>query len=183
MFPRLLDALARKLDEFRIPYMVIGGQAVLFYGEPRLTRDIDVTLGIAGDEVGRVLKLAEQLGLDVLVEKPEEFTRRTQVLPTKDPNSGLRVDFIFSFSPYERQAIERARAVKLGDCEVRFATLEDLIVHKIVAGRPRDIEDVRILLLKHPKLDADYVRRWLVDFDRALNSSYVAVFDRLPGGS
>jgi hypothetical protein len=28
MFPRLLDALARKLDEFEIPYMVIGGQAV-----------------------------------------------------------------------------------------------------------------------------------------------------------
>jgi hypothetical protein len=25
--------------------MVIGGQAVLLYGEPRLTKDIDITLG------------------------------------------------------------------------------------------------------------------------------------------
>jgi hypothetical protein len=181
MFPRLLDALARKLDEFEIPYMVIGGQAVLFYGEPRLTRDIDVTLGIAGDEVGRVLKLAKQLQLEILVQDPEEFSRRTQVLPVKDPDSGLRVDFIFSFSPYERQAIERARAVKFGDCEVRFTTLEDLIVHKIVAGRPRDMEDVRVLLLKHAKFDAEYVRRWLADFDRSLSTSCVAVLDRLVG--
>lgn len=26
--------------------MIIGGQAVLLYGEPRLTKDLDVTLGI-----------------------------------------------------------------------------------------------------------------------------------------
>jgi hypothetical protein len=32
--------VARELKEASIPYMVIGGQAVLLYGEPRLTRDI-----------------------------------------------------------------------------------------------------------------------------------------------
>jgi len=29
--------------------MVIGGQAVLLYGEPRLTKDIDITLGDSGE--------------------------------------------------------------------------------------------------------------------------------------
>jgi hypothetical protein len=37
------------------------------------------------------------------------------------------------------------------------------------------------LLLKHPQLDADYVRRRLADFDRSLSTSYVAVFDGLLG--
>ena len=45
MFERLLERIAKSLKNAGIPYMVIGGQAVLLYGEPRLTKDIDVTLG------------------------------------------------------------------------------------------------------------------------------------------
>lgn len=41
MFKELLARLADLLDQKGIPYMIIGGQAVLLYGEPRLTRDID----------------------------------------------------------------------------------------------------------------------------------------------
>jgi hypothetical protein len=36
--------MAAGLNEQNIPYMIIGGQAVLLYGKPRLTRDIDITL-------------------------------------------------------------------------------------------------------------------------------------------
>jgi hypothetical protein len=41
MFEELLARLGSALDKHSIPYMIIGGQAVLLYGEPRLTRDID----------------------------------------------------------------------------------------------------------------------------------------------
>ena len=41
MFARLLGKIATALNKFKIPYMVIGGQAVLVYGEPRATKDID----------------------------------------------------------------------------------------------------------------------------------------------
>ncbi len=37
MFTQLLERLATALDLAEIPYMIIGGQAVLLYGEPRLT--------------------------------------------------------------------------------------------------------------------------------------------------
>ncbi|MDT8395705.1 MAG: hypothetical protein RRA32_04540 [bacterium] len=45
MFQELIARIAASLNVRKIPYMIIGGQAVLLYGEPRLTRDIDVTLG------------------------------------------------------------------------------------------------------------------------------------------
>ena len=45
MFENLLKRIAQSLKNAGIPYMVIGGQAVLLYGEPRLTKDIDITLG------------------------------------------------------------------------------------------------------------------------------------------
>jgi hypothetical protein len=38
LFEEILSRIARELDSGGLPYMVIGGQAVLRYGEPRLTR-------------------------------------------------------------------------------------------------------------------------------------------------
>jgi len=38
MFGDLLEKLARTFAAYAIPFMIIGGQAVLLYGEPRLTR-------------------------------------------------------------------------------------------------------------------------------------------------
>ncbi len=43
MFERLLTKIATALNKAEIPCMVIGGQAVLLYGEPRLTKGIDIT--------------------------------------------------------------------------------------------------------------------------------------------
>ena len=59
--------------------MVIGGQAVLIYGEPRLTRDIDITLGVGPERLADVLALARVSGWRVLVEKPDEFVHKSQI--------------------------------------------------------------------------------------------------------
>jgi hypothetical protein len=61
MFQQLLEKIALGLEERSIPYMIIGGQAVLLYGEPRLTKDIDITLGAGPERLTEVLDLiAEQ---------------------------------------------------------------------------------------------------------------------------
>lgn len=178
MFTELLERLAHALDEARLPYMIIGGQAVLFYGEPRLTRDIDITLGVDLDRQPDVTAAAAKLGLTLLV-TPDSFTKQTMVLPCLDPSTGIRVDFIFSFTPYERQAIERAVLVPIGHAQVRFATAEDLIVHKMLAGRARDHEDVTGVLLKQTQLDLTYVRHWLGQFAAAVNQPLVEQFEAL----
>jgi predicted nucleotidyltransferase len=179
MFNQLLERIALSLEERQIPYMVIGGQAVLLYGEPRLTRDIDITLGVGPERLNDVLALARASAWRVLVERPEDFVPRTLVLPLDDPQSGIRIDLIFSFSPYERQALERVRRVSIGRAAVRFAAVEDVIVHKITAGRPLDLEDVRKILLKNAEIDVAYVRNWLAEFGRSLEKDYVRTFDEL----
>ena len=156
--------------------MVIGGQAVLLYGEPRLTRDIDITLGIGVDELDRIKRIIQSVGLKSLVENEQEFVRKTMVLPVSEEKSGIRVDFIFSFSPYEKQAIERARDVKLGPTSVKFASLEDVVIHKVIAGRPRDIEDIKSILLKNPEYDSTYIEQWLKSFDVSLGESFLKLF-------
>ena len=77
------------------------------------------------------------------------------------------MDFIFSYTSYETSAIQRAKTVIILGQNIAFASPEDLIIHKIFAGRPRDFEDVRIILIKNPNLDILYIRKWLKKFGQS----------------
>jgi hypothetical protein len=79
--------------------------------------------------------------------------------------SGIRIDLIFSYISYERQAIGRAKPVQLKGERVMFASVEDVIIHKCFAGRPRDLEDARSILIKNPEFDRAYVRYWLKELE------------------
>ncbi|MBN1625037.1 MAG: nucleotidyl transferase AbiEii/AbiGii toxin family protein [Deltaproteobacteria bacterium] len=167
MFDDILARIAIELKKADLPYMIIGGQAVLLYGTPRMTKDIDITLGVDIGFLEDILPSLDAMDLKIIPEDYKTFAEKTYVLPTKDETSGIRVDFIFSFTPYERQAISNSRAVLLKGTNVMFASAEDVIIHKIFAGRPRDLEDVRSILLKTPELDREYIRKWLSEFEKS----------------
>ncbi len=181
MFEELLRKIGVTLEKHNIPYMVIGGQAVLLYGEPRLTRDIDITLGVDLDRLQDVLSLIKELDLTVLVQDVESFVRQTMVIPSLDKSTGIRVDFILSFTPYEQQAIKRANRINIKDQDVSFAAAEDVIIHKIFAGRPRDMEDVRSIIIKNPALDIEYIKKWLGEFDKSLDTDFLGRFEEILG--
>jgi len=67
MFKKLFKKIANELNTHNIPYMIIGGQAILLYGEPRLTKDIDITLGIGIDGVREVNSIIQKLNLKILI--------------------------------------------------------------------------------------------------------------------
>lgn len=101
MFEKLLSRIGSAFATQHIPYMIIGGQAVLRYGEPRLTNDIDITLGVNIDRLDQLLIVAKMLSLKPLPKDIEAFVNKTMVLPTLDEHTGIRVDFIFSYTPFE----------------------------------------------------------------------------------
>ena len=147
--------------------MIIGGQAVLLHGEPRLTYDIDITLGVTTSKLKDIVSLCKKLNFDILVDNPADFTKKTSVLPALDKNSKIRIDFIFSFTPYEREAIARVVKVDILNYEVCFASTEDLVIHKLFAARPRDIEDAKSVILRHKdKMDIKYIKKWVISFSK-----------------
>ena len=183
MIEGLITKIAQHLNHYEIPYMIIGGQAVLIYGRPRLTRDIDITLGIDTDKLSTIEDVCKELKLKILVDDPEDFARNTKVLPTQDPASKIRVDFIFSFTLYEAQAIENANRLLIGGYSVKFASCEDVIIHKMVAGRAIDHEDVLSILAKNRNMiDMEYIEQWLSEFEKiAEYESVLKKFEDLLG--
>ena len=178
-FESLLAKVGTALEQADIPYMVIGGQAALIYGEARFTRDIDITLGIDTDQAERIRKIARELSLEPGEEATEEFVKRNALLSAEDQKTGIVVDFIFSFLPYERQAIQRARSVDIGAAHVRFATVEDTVIHKLFAGRPRDIEDVKGIVNSTRKIDKTYLKKWLKDFSSVAGRDLAKEYDEI----
>lgn len=61
MFEKIICSIGSELERRNISYMLIGGQAVLLYGEPRLTRDIDITLGVDVDKIEEVISVTREL--------------------------------------------------------------------------------------------------------------------------
>ena len=167
MIEELIKKIAQCLDQDQIPYMIIGGQAVLLYGSPRLTRDIDITLGVDTDKFQLIEGVCSKSGLKILPENPEDFARETKVLPAEESTIKIRVDFIFSFTSYEAQAIRRTKEIVMNDYPVKFASCEDVVIHKMVAGRAVDVEDVKNILVKNnTTIELEYIRRWLSEFGR-----------------
>lgn len=181
MIEELIKRTARQLDQREIPYMIIGGQAVLLYGRARLTRDVDITLGVDTDKSASIEQVCRELKLRILVENARDFARETKVLPTEETGSKIRVDFIFSSTPYEAQAIANAQQVLIGDYPVKFASCEDVVIHKMVAGRAIDEEDVKSILARNSDtIDFAYVEKWLSEFGKLAEHEDISVrFDGL----
>ena len=154
---KTLLQVAAFMKKQKIPYMVIGGVANLFWGNPRTTQDIDVTILVPQTALGEVIvKIASKFS--VLVKDPKVFVEQTRVLPIKS-NDGVRVDIIFALLPYEEQAIKRAKNVKINAVSVKICCAEDLILYKIISERQRDLDDVKqIIAMQGRSLNFKYLK-------------------------
>jgi hypothetical protein len=168
-----LGELAALLDELRVPYMVIGGMANAVWGEPRATLDIDVTVWVPEPQIGEVID-ALAARLEVLVDEPRRFVADTRVLPLRGPR-GVRVDLVFGLLSFEAEAIRRARAVEVGGTSVRFCTAEDLVLHKIISSRPRDLDDARGVVVRQAGvLDLGYLEPRVAELAASLDQPEIA---------
>lgn len=164
-----------------IAWYVFGAQAVVVFGRPRQTLDIDVTIDLGIDEMSKLASALSTAGFITRLENLEDFVRRTRAAPVVHRASGIPVDIILAGPGLEREFIARAVDVEIEGNSIPFISPEDLIVTKILAGRAKDLEDVRGILDKQRrKLDVARVSEVLDRLERALNrSDLLAAFESL----
>ena len=175
----LLTALAPVLGRWGRWY-VFGAQAVIVYGVPRLSADVDVTLALAPDAPERFAREMDAAGFALRVADPE-FVRRTRVMPFVHSATGMPLDIVLAGSGLEDEFLDRAVMTHIGTLTVPVIDRADLLIAKLLAGRPKDLEDARALWHLHGgELDAARVRRTLHMLEEALSQSdLVAAFDVL----
>jgi len=167
----LLADLAAALAAVGAQWYVFGAQAALVWGRPRLTTDVDVTVrcSVSTDDLVRALAAH---GFALRIDATETSIQATRVVPLEHGASGLALDVVLAGPGLEDLFLERAIPIDVGGTVVPFISPEDLIVTKVLAGRVKDIEDVRgVLSERGATLDIDGIRTTLRLLEDALGQS------------
>jgi hypothetical protein len=142
-------------------FCFIGGVAVQRWGIPRFTQDIDLTLLTGfGDEEQYVDALLQELKPRRPDAREFALSRRVLLAETQD---AVEVDIALGALPFEERSIHRASEWRIREgVTLTTCSAEDLVVHKVFAGRGLDWGDVeRVLTRQHGKLNLIQIREEL----------------------
>jgi len=154
-----LIAEAARLDAFLQSrgwrYCFIGGLAVQHWGEPRLTRDLDLSLLTGfGSEASYIDALLSVYPPRIEAARDFALTRRVLLVRSA---GGIGIDVSLAALPYEELIVSRAISVEmLPGLSVRLCLPEDLIVMKMFAGRDTDYRDVRSIVVRQDARGLDW---------------------------
>lgn len=141
------------LREHEWPFCFIGGIALLRWGEPRLTQDIDVCILTGFDDESRVIApLLQQFKPRIADAEQFALENRVLLLQTAD---AVGIDISLGALPFEEAMVQAASEYDFGNgVQLRTCSAEHLIVMKAFADRPRDWSDVETVITRHcPRLD------------------------------
>ena len=165
-------ALGTCFDSLGVRWYLFGAQAAIFHGVARLTADVDVTVLLQSHSTGRLASVMEANGFRLRVTATDDFVARTRVLPFVHAATRLPVDVVLAGPGIEEQFLDRAELHVLEGVRVPIATVEDLVTMKILAGRPKDLDDAKgMLRARSEEIDLDHVRRMLQLLEAALSQS------------
>lgn len=163
-----LQELVAFFDELSIPYTTIGGIAVSMLSEPRFTRDIDTVIWIDRDYWDSFIKQAANHGFEPRNQNPVDFAQLHRIFLLSHRKTAITVDISLGALPFEKEMINRSNIAIQGKLKLRIPTPEDLIIMKILAGRPKDLIDIGSLLKIHRNLDIARIRFWVKEFAATL---------------
>jgi hypothetical protein len=163
----VFSEVTRRLESANVPYMVVGSVASMIYGEPRLTKDMDLVIDLLPAGARR---LAELFPLDEFYCPPEEalsaeLAERGQ-FNLIHHSTGIKVDLIVRKTT-EHAVVEfsrRRREPLWEDYDAYIASPEDVIVKKLQhfrdGGSEKHLRDIRGILA-HCELDDGYLQGWI----------------------
>jgi hypothetical protein len=151
---------------------VFGAQAVGAHGVPRTTSDVDVTVRLTPLDPSGFVADMEGAGFLLRVSDVDDFLARTHVLPFRHTLTRMDLDVVLAMSGLEEEFLGRAVSLDFDGLDVRVISAEDLVITKILAGRPKDVEDARLVLKrKRASIDLRRIRAALAELQDALDQS------------
>jgi len=160
-FATALGELSNALDAEGIEWMLIGGLAVGAWTTPRGTKDVDLALSVPNvEQLAKALRVAH-LGVPTSLSatvRESGVVRVTRALPGQPL---LVVDLLCAGTDFEVEALSRRRSSELFGVRIWIASPDDLLLYKLIAGRPRDMADAdRLVRLDDVPEDLPRVRAW-----------------------
>lgn len=162
-------------DRLQIRRSYGGAIAYNYYGPPRLTQDVDVLAMIQDTKVPGLVEELEAEGCrhGDWEPRPVELRPVLQDLRGKAHLAvflchGVRTELFVPWHPFHHRVLERSPERELEGRRIRIHAPEDLVVFKKIFDRPKDLGDIKAILLARkgrldlPRLKSD-ARELLTD--------------------
>jgi predicted nucleotidyltransferase len=163
----LCAAFGRAMRERGARWYVYGGQAVLVYGRPRMTVDVDITVDPAGASAAEVLATLARHGFEPLFPGSGELLATLRLLRLVHVATEIPIDVVLAGEGIEQEMLARASTIDLDGVQVPVISVEDLVALKLLAGRRKDLEDVRsVLVAQAGRIDLDRIHAVLATFQQ-----------------
>ncbi len=128
------------MDKHQVRYLIIGGLAFIYHAKPRYTKDMDLWLDPAEQNVSRANQALEEFGSATL-RAPDELTQVVRI--GLAPN---RIDLLVDVGDSDFDAAwEKRIAGRYGEAPANWIDLDTLIEIKSAIDDPRHQEDAREL--------------------------------------
>ncbi len=153
---RSVEAIVRALNTAQVRYLIVGGVAVNAHGYERLTRDVDLVIGLEPENIIRGLRALRELGYHMSIPiTPEQFAdasnrevwrnekNMTVLRFWSDLHRRTPID-VFVYEPFnfaEEYAAAKWEQIA-EELQTPVVRYETLIAMKRVAARPQDLADV-----------------------------------------
>lgn len=138
------------LNKYEVEYLIVGGEAVIYYGHIRLTGDIDLFYFLNKKNSEKLFEaLLEFWDGDIPgINKSDELLKRNMVFQFGVPPN--RIDLIndieaVDFKSAWKNKNEVALTYKNKNFRIFYIGIEELIKNKSRLQRPRDMEDLKFL--------------------------------------
>lgn len=158
-----------------VPYALIGGLAVSLRGQPRMTADVDLVIAVDIEQARALADSLPSSSFRPLFDDFIEVLETAFLLPLRHRVTNVKVDIAIGLSGFERQAVARAEILQLAGTPVSVATAEDLLIMKVLAGRPQDEQDLYgLVLAQGNRLDWEYCLSLASDLGQAIGQDLVS---------
>jgi len=169
--------LARALRDAGISYAIGGALAFGVWAVPRATLDVDINVFVEGPGLNTLAACLDGLGIEARLEQMLEQSESTGLIIVRWRET--RIDLFTPSIEFSREAEKTRVELEVGGEAFWFLSREALAVFKLLFYRPKDLADLATLVATQgEKLDAGYVRRWIVEMMGA-DDERVSRWDRL----
>lgn len=144
LIPSDYKDLLRILNRHRVKYLIVGAYAVIYYSEPRYTKDLDIWIKPEKKNAQRAFHALKEFGAPLKGITPEDFSNKK--LFYQIGVAPVRVDIIMSISGIEFDSAFRNKvSTKFDNIKINIIGLRELIESKEKTGRDMDNIDVKAL--------------------------------------
>ncbi|MCI0449586.1 MAG: nucleotidyltransferase [Chlorobi bacterium] len=130
------------LKEKNVKYLIVGGQAVIFYSRGKLTEDLDIWVKPTQENAKKIIGALSEFGYGDLDISESDFVNKNMVIQIGYPP--MRVDFMTSIEglDFDEAYKKKSKGYLFGLKNQPYISFDDLLKNKKNTGRPKDKFDI-----------------------------------------